>query len=96
MGSGHDVEIFAASPRIFDQIIPGFSPHGRLLIPGSRYLETLAKDNVESVPLLVQLATKETIITEDGKEGTVNAIICATSANVDLQLQSQLWVDIEI
>lgn len=73
----------AERPDIFEQIVPDFPPHCRRLTPGPGYLEALTKENVEFIPLSIEQVTKKGIIASDGKERKVDAIICATGANVD-------------
>ena len=70
-------------PELVDQIVPDFSPNCRRLTPGPGYLEALTEDNVSFIRTPIQKFTKEGIVTEDGIERKVDAVICSTGANID-------------
>ena len=70
-------------PELLDDIVPDFSPHCRRLTPGPGYLEALTEDNVSFIRTPIQRFTKEGIVTIDGIERKVDAIICSTGANID-------------
>ena len=63
--------------------MPDFSPNCRRLTPGPGYLEALTEDNVSFIRTPIQKFTKEGIVTQDGVERKVDAVICSTGANID-------------
>ncbi|KAF2429963.1 FAD/NAD(P)-binding domain-containing protein, partial [Tothia fuscella] len=71
-------------PEILDAILPDFSPNCRRLTPGPGYLEALTEDNVNFIRTPIARFTKTGIITADGIERNVDAIICCTGANRDM------------
>lgn len=71
-------------PDLLQHIIPDFSPHCRRLTPGPGYLESLCCDNVDFIREHIKRFTAHGIETEDGKVRDVDAVFCATGANVDL------------
>ncbi|RFU30934.1 hypothetical protein B7463_g5425, partial [Scytalidium lignicola] len=71
-------------PELLQEIIPDFSPNCRRLTPGPGYLEALTEDNVDYIRTPISHFTKEGIVTTDGKERKVDAIICCTGANIDM------------
>ncbi|MCJ1242068.1 hypothetical protein MMC14_010075 [Varicellaria rhodocarpa] len=73
-------------PELLDDLVPDFSPHCRRLTPGPGYLEALTQDNVSFIRTPIQNFTKEGIVTVDGIERKVDAIICSTGANIDMSL----------
>ena len=70
-------------PELLDSLIPDFSPHCRRLTPGPGYLEALCADNVDYIQTPIKRFTATGIETHDGKHREVDAIICATGANID-------------
>ncbi|KAL1998000.1 hypothetical protein VTN02DRAFT_225 [Thermoascus thermophilus] len=70
-------------PELADQIIPDFPPNCRRPTPGPGYLEALTKDNVRLIQTPIARFTETGIVTVDGVERAVDAVICATGANVD-------------
>lgn len=71
-------------PQYLDLMVPDFSPNCRRLTPGPGYLEALAEDNVEFIQDPIQRFTENGIVTADGQEREVDAVFCATGANVDM------------
>ncbi|KZF18925.1 putative flavin-binding monooxygenase [Xylona heveae TC161] len=71
-------------PELADKIIPNFPPNCRRPTPGPGYLEALAKENVDYIQTPIQRFTESGIVTKDGFERKVDAVICATGANIDL------------
>ncbi|KAL3419955.1 4-hydroxyacetophenone monooxygenase [Phlyctema vagabunda] len=71
-------------PELLDSIVPDFSPNCRRLTPGPGYLEALTEDNVSFIPTAIERFTKDGIVTVDGVERKVDAVICSTGANVDM------------
>lgn len=69
---------------LLDQMIPDFPPFCRRPTPGPGYLEALTEDNVSYITTKIQRFTKTGIVTVDGVSRDVDAIICATGANIDL------------
>jgi hypothetical protein len=63
-------------------IFPEFAPSCRRLTPGPGYLEALTKENVSYIRTPIERFTAEGIVTVDGVERKVDAIICSTGANV--------------
>ena len=72
-------------PELVDEIVPDFSPNCRRLTPGPGYLEALTEDNVSFIRTPIKEFTKDGIITTDGIERKVDAVICSTGANVDMR-----------
>ena len=70
-------------PELLDLMVPDFSPNCRRLTPGPGYLEALAEDNVSFIQTPILRFTETGIETADGKHREVDAIFCATGANVD-------------
>lgn len=71
-------------PELLEHIVPDFSPNCRRLTPGPGYLEAITEDNVEYIRTRIKRFTETGIETEDGKQRDVDAVICATGANVDM------------
>ncbi|KAE9372725.1 FAD/NAD(P)-binding domain-containing protein [Stipitochalara longipes BDJ] len=71
-------------PELLDSIVPDFSPLCRRLTPGPGYLKALTEDNVSFITTPISHFTKEGIVTTDGIERKVDAIICSTGANIDV------------
>ncbi|KAK1760311.1 hypothetical protein QBC47DRAFT_427444 [Echria macrotheca] len=74
----------ARKPELLERIVPDFSPNCRRLTPGPGYLEALAQDNVEYITTPIARFTGTGIVTTDGVERQVDAVFCATGANVDM------------
>ncbi|PNH28359.1 hypothetical protein BJF96_g8447 [Verticillium dahliae] len=74
----------ARRPDLVDALIPDFSPHCRRLTPGPGYLEAITADNVDYIRTKIKRITPTGIETEDGRHREVDAIFCATGANVDM------------
>lgn len=70
-------------PELADKIIPDFPPNCRRPTPGPGYLEALTKPNVSYIQTRISHFTEKGIVTVDGIEREVDAVICATGANVD-------------
>jgi cation diffusion facilitator CzcD-associated flavoprotein CzcO len=71
-------------PELLDSLIPDFSPNCRRLTPGPGYLEALTEDNVSFIQTPIKNFTADGIVTTDGVERKVDAVICSTGANVDM------------
>lgn len=71
-------------PELLEPLVPGFSPHCRRLTPGPGYLEAITAENTEYIQQRIARFTKTGIETEDGRHREVDAIFCATGANVDM------------
>ena len=71
-------------PDLLEQIVPDFSPNCRRLTPGPGYLEALAQPNVDFIRSPIAEFTKGGIVTKDGVERRVDAVICCTGANRDM------------
>jgi cation diffusion facilitator CzcD-associated flavoprotein CzcO len=69
-------------PELLKEILPDFPPNCRRLTPGPGYLESLTKENVDYISTPIKRFTKTGIETEDGKHREVDAVICATGANI--------------
>ncbi|KAL4782878.1 hypothetical protein BJX76DRAFT_368795 [Aspergillus varians] len=70
-------------PELADKIIPDFPPNCRRPTPGPGYLEALTKDNVSYIQTPIERFTSTSIVTKDGTDRPVDAVICSTGANVD-------------
>ncbi|KAL4907732.1 hypothetical protein BDW74DRAFT_166393 [Aspergillus multicolor] len=62
--------------------LPDFAPNCRRLTPGPGYLEALTKPNVSYIRTPIELVTETSIVTANGTQRKVDAIICATGADV--------------
>ena len=71
-------------PEMLDKMIPDFSPNCRRPTPGPGYLEAICEDNVDYIQTAIKRITKTGIETEDGRSRDVDAILCATGANIDM------------
>jgi cation diffusion facilitator CzcD-associated flavoprotein CzcO len=71
-------------PELLDTIIPDFSPNCRRLTPGPGYLEALTQENVNFIQTPIKSFTTDGIVTIDGVERKVDAVICSTGANIDM------------
>ncbi|KAK6213830.1 4-hydroxyacetophenone monooxygenase [Colletotrichum tabaci] len=71
-------------PELIDALIPDFSPHCRRLTPGPGYLEAITSDKTDYIQTRIRRITPTGIETEDGRHREVDAIFCATGANVDM------------
>lgn len=71
-------------PELIDVLTPDFSPNCRRLTPGPGYLEALTQDNVSYITTPIERFTKSGIVTNDGVERPVDAVICSTGANRDM------------
>ncbi|EDO00369.1 hypothetical protein SS1G_14239 [Sclerotinia sclerotiorum 1980 UF-70] len=72
-------------PELLDEIVPDFAPNCRRLTPGPGYLEALTEDNVSFIRTPIEKFTEEGIVTTDGIERKVDAVICSTGANIDMR-----------
>ena len=68
----------AKKPEIFDAMVPNWLPGCRRLTPGPGYLEALVEDNVNFITDKIVKITEEGLLTADGQERKVDAIVCAT------------------
>lgn len=72
---GHD-------PRLTKTMTPEFALGCRRMTPGSGYLQSLTKENVEVVTESVIKFTKDGVVDESGNEHIVDVVICATGFDV--------------
>ncbi|TLD14901.1 hypothetical protein PspLS_10795 [Pyricularia sp. CBS 133598] len=73
----------AAKPELLEHLIPDFSPNCRRLTPGPGYLEAISSDNVEYIRTPIRRFIETGIEDGDGRVREVDAVFCATGANVD-------------
>jgi cation diffusion facilitator CzcD-associated flavoprotein CzcO len=78
-------ERLSKKPELLEHIVPDFSPNCRRLTPGPGYLEALTEDNVSFIRSPISHFTPSGIVTTDGIERNVDAVICATGANIDMK-----------
>lgn len=71
-------------PELVSQMIPDFSPNCRRLTPGPGYLEALTQPNVSYITTPISHFTPTGIVTTDGVERKIDAVICSTGANVSM------------
>ena len=71
-------------PELLEHLLPDFSPNCRRLTPGPGYLEALAQPNVEYIRTPIAEFTSDGIVTTDGMERKIEAVICCTGANTDM------------
>ncbi|KAF6806300.1 4-hydroxyacetophenone monooxygenase [Colletotrichum musicola] len=74
----------AKKPELVDALIPDFSPHCRRLTPGPGYFEAITSEKTEYIQTRIKRITETGVETEDGRHREVDAIFCATGANVDM------------
>ncbi|KAI0907693.1 4-hydroxyacetophenone monooxygenase [Ustulina deusta] len=84
-------ERLAKKPDLVDKLKPDFSPHCRRLTPGPGYLEALTEDHVDYIQTPIKRFTENGIETIDGRIREVDAIFCATGANVDSVPPFSIW-----
>src|SRR4051812_25046426 len=72
---GHD-------ERLTKKMIPEFALGCRRMTPGSGYLESLIKENVQVVTESVSKLTEKGVVDESGNEYEVDVVICATGFDV--------------
>ena len=65
-------------PRLTKQMIPPFALGCRRMTPGSGYLQSLRKENVQVVTESAVRLTQDGIVDESGMEHKVDVIVCAT------------------
>ncbi|CAI6100496.1 unnamed protein product [Clonostachys chloroleuca] len=70
-------------PELLEKLVPDFSPGCRRPTPGPGYLEAISSSNVEYIQTEIKRFTETGIETTDGQHREVDAIFCATGANVD-------------
>ncbi|KAI1761691.1 FAD/NAD(P)-binding domain-containing protein [Hypoxylon sp. FL1150] len=83
----------AKKPELINSIIPDFSPHCRRLTPGPGYFEAITEDNVDYIQTRIKRFTETGIETTDGKHREVDAVFCATGANVDMVPPFGIWAN---
>ena len=71
-------------PELADRLVPDFAPLCRRPTPGPGYLEAISEDNVDYIQAPIKRITATGIETTDGEVRAVDAIFCATGANVDM------------
>lgn len=71
-------------PELLDSLIPDFSPNCRRLTPGPGYLEAITEPNVSYIQNPIKRFTETGIETVDGVHREVDAVFCATGANVNM------------
>ncbi|KAH8897975.1 FAD/NAD(P)-binding domain-containing protein [Thozetella sp. PMI_491] len=64
--------------KLAAKLVPDFALGCRRMTPGSGYLESLSKDNVEVVHQGVARFTEKGVVDAEGVEHQVDAVICAT------------------
>ena len=72
-------------PEIAKHLLPDFPPLCKRLTPGPGYLESLTKDNVDTIATAIERITPTGIQTTDGKHREVDAIVCATGFDTSYQ-----------
>ena len=66
------------SEVLSNKMVPQFALGCRRMTPGSGYLESLSKENVQPIHQSVTKLTETGVVDEDGVEHEVDAVICAT------------------
>lgn len=84
-------ERLVKKPELLEKLIPDFSPNCRRLTPGPGYLEAITEDHVEYIQTPIKRFTETGIETTDGRHREVDAIFCATGANVDQAPPFSIW-----
>jgi cation diffusion facilitator CzcD-associated flavoprotein CzcO len=68
--------------RLTEKMIPSFDLGCRRMTPGSAYLQSLTKENVQVVTESVVRFTKDGVVDESGTEYKADVVICATGFDV--------------
>ncbi len=71
-------------PELVGKMIPEFSPNCRRPTPGPGYLEAICEENVDYIQTPIERITSKGVQTTDGRTREVDAILCATGANIDM------------
>jgi cation diffusion facilitator CzcD-associated flavoprotein CzcO len=69
-------------PELIAKMIPSFDLGCRRMTPGSGYLQSLKRDNVQVITESVVKFTKNGVVDESGIEHIVDVVICATGFDV--------------
>ncbi|KAG0649281.1 sterigmatocystin biosynthesis monooxygenase stcW [Hyphodiscus hymeniophilus] len=69
-------------PLLTKKMIPGFDLGCRRMTPGSGYLQSLKKENVQVVPESVVRFTKDGVVDESGIEHKADVVVCASGFDV--------------
>ena len=69
-------------PRLTKRLVPEFALGCRRMTPGSDYLQSLRRDNVEVITDSAVEFTANGIVDQSGTETKVDVIICATGFDV--------------
>lgn len=77
-------------PVLTKRMIPEFALGCRRMTPGSGYLQSLTKENVETVHKSVVRLTETGIVDESGTEREVDVVICATGFDTSFTPHFQL------
>jgi cation diffusion facilitator CzcD-associated flavoprotein CzcO len=64
--------------RLTKKMVPSFALGCRRMTPGSGYLESLSKENVQTIHESAMRFTEKGLVDESGIEHEVDAVICAT------------------
>lgn len=71
-------------PHLMSRLIPDFALGCRRMTPGSSYLQSLRKENVQVVTEGVVALTKDGVVDAAGNHTPVDVIVCATRFNIAL------------
>ena len=78
------IESQVHDPKLLEKVLPQYPPFGkRILQDNGFYLSALQQKNVELVTSGIQAVTSQGIVTADGREHAVDAIVCATGFYAD-------------
>lgn len=72
-------------PRLTKKLTPQFALGCRRMTPGSGYLQSLTKENVQVVTESAVRFTENGVVDESGNEHKVDAVICATGFDVSFK-----------
>ena len=75
-------EQLSNDPVLTEKMVPSFDLGCRTMTPGSGYLQSLRKENVQVVTESVVKFTKNGVVDESGHEHLVDVVICATGFDV--------------
>ncbi|KAH8880511.1 cyclohexanone monooxygenase [Thozetella sp. PMI_491] len=75
---GNIMEEKLNNPKLAAKLIPEFALGCRRMTPGSGYLESLSKENVQVIHESVTRLTETGIVDESGIEHPVDVVVCAT------------------
>jgi cation diffusion facilitator CzcD-associated flavoprotein CzcO len=66
------------NPKLIESLVPNFALGCRRMTPGSDYLQSLTRDNVEVITDAATAFTEDGLLDGSGRETKADVIVCAT------------------